>query len=40
MSTDNPDISMLKRDRPTSPIRCESCNGPINPLTAECRCSD
>lgn len=39
MNTENPDISMLKRDRPTPPERCQSCGAPINPLTAECRCS-
>lgn len=40
MSTDNPDISMLKRERPTAPIKCPSCLSPINVLTAECRCND
>ncbi len=39
MSTDNPDLSMLKRERPAPPPKCPSCLGIINPQTAECRCS-
>lgn len=40
MSTENPDLSVLMRTQPTKPPKCPSCLAPINPLTAECRCSD
>lgn len=39
MSIDSPDISMLKRDRPKPPERCQSCGAPMDPHNGECRCS-
>ena len=39
MTVDDPDLTVLRRERPDPPERCPSCLKPIDPHNGECRCS-